>query len=621
MQFGSGFTTCRSTAIRLPPPFAASYYNWTFYGCYGAVTGAALDLFHLSSESLPLLCRLVTLLFAFGVAVVSYHLIRTGSPAPRTFLPAAFGLLIAFNPLTGYWIMTTRPDVGGLLFELIALDLIQLALDRDRENLIWAAIPFFYLAWAFKQTNVTALAASCICLWINSRRRWFAILTTATAALFTLTLAAGGEVYRYSILQTNLGMDHALTQSLRLFGLSIVEFRLFAAGIGVLVTRRQYRDLMPLASLVALAFALATSSKDLASDNYFLPAAAFAGGVLGREVCPTGFRRLAQVSLLLLGAAAIIPFSGIRGSTTAVPFGQLRLLQPSLDSIGKRAVVTQREGNLPWFQRREPFFVYCARYSSYRAAGLDFQRDGIGGMIRAGEIEVVACPKEDCDEFDGARLGGLPILKEDAYWRYLSAKQGPLADAADAAWSRIDFLAVIRDHAGRPVTTLRAAQIQISDGSVPRPVLSAARDNSRLEIIRLDNLQSLYKEAHLAIARRFADSSPRKVLVISGRHRDTISEARRLELVFIALRLHVTVFAIGAADPTMVKLAEDTGGRLARDLPDVQRDLDAQVRIVASTLPHQEGIGQYHRLELRLPAGLRAQAPRAYYITPPWDED
>src|ERR1017187_6266863 len=88
------------------------------------------------------------------------------------------------------------------------------------------------------------------------------------------------------------------------------------------------------------------------------------------------------------------------------------------------------------------------------------------------------------------------------------------------SWNQIDVLCVVRDAAGRPAANLRADQFQVFDAGEQRPVLSLARDNTKPEVIRLENPASLYDDVYLAVMRQFDTNSARKILVISGRHPD-----------------------------------------------------------------------------------------------------
>ena len=402
------------------PPFAQSYYNWLFYVVYGQAVGSSLRLFGLSDESLPLLARLVTLgLTVVAMAVVA-RMIAVKRPGGHAIL---FSLVILLTPLNGFWVLTARPDMAALLFELAGLGAILLSGKKQWPGLFWLSISAFYCAWAFKQTNVAGWLAACIYLFWIGRPSRALILFAVPAFLFGVTLASGGPDFRYAMLQANFHPGYSPVQSVQLFGRALLKAPLFGAGLlvvlhALIVERR--KDLLVIAAGVALFIGLLTAGKELASDNYFIPAATFASIAL----CDV----LAKSTTL----AAIIPFAfqagvggaillGFAGRTAPAVTNELTLLKPNLIQIGKPALVTELGGNLPWFQPMPPNFVFAPAYFIDRAAGESFVNGGMGGMIRSGQIGVVVCPKADpCAEFDGADLSRLPLIREDAYWRYLS---------------------------------------------------------------------------------------------------------------------------------------------------------------------------------------------------------
>ena len=132
-------------------PYTGSYFNWLFYGGYGSVAGGALRLFGLGEAWLPTVCRMITLAIAVSGLAIFAGAVRE---AVRLSWPTAclFGALALFNPLSGFWVFTTRPDVGAAVLELGAVA----AFLRYRRTKRWMDLLLIALllggAWAFKQT-------------------------------------------------------------------------------------------------------------------------------------------------------------------------------------------------------------------------------------------------------------------------------------------------------------------------------------------------------------------------------------------------------------------------------------------------------------------------------------
>lgn len=184
-----------------------------------------------------------------------------------------------------------------------------------------------------------------------------------------------------------------------------------------------------------------------------------------------------------------------------------------------------------------------------------------------------------------------------------------LAALLTPAWDQIDILCVVRDAQGRALTNLTQDRFQVFDAGEARPITAFARATGKAHIITIDNPEGAY----LAIMRQFNDADDRKVLIISGENKTPFTTQHNWELILLALRTHVTIYGAGG-------LATATGGRPTASLREIQADLDAEYRIVATPLPHGVDAGLYHALDVRVSGGARVQAPRSYYMAPPWDD-
>jgi hypothetical protein len=199
-----------------------------------------------------------------------------------------------------------------------------------------------------------------------------------------------------------------------------------------------------------------------------------------------------------------------------------------------------------------------------------------------------------------------------------------LLQAQTNDWDRIDILCVVRDAQGHPVTNLTKDRLEILDAGEARPILKFSRPTDRPQIERVANGPNLYQDAYLAIMRTFRESSQRRILVIEDQppHRSpsTVTAARRWELIFLAERRGVVVYVLGGDGGTLTDMALETGGRAVASERDIQGDLAVEYHIVGQPSPHATGTGTFHTLEVRAGSTLRVQAPRSYYIAPPWKD-
>ena len=177
------------------PPFALSAFNWLFYYTYGSFASAVSSLLSLEPSALPSVARFLTVLLTLALGILVYALLAPLNISRRV----AGSVVVALNPLIGFWSVTARPDIGALLFDLAGLWCVKKA---DRSGSLWLipALAMFYGAWAFKQSFVAGLIAACLYLFISGRRKQAFLLGGGSVIAFGATLALGDADYRYDAL-------------------------------------------------------------------------------------------------------------------------------------------------------------------------------------------------------------------------------------------------------------------------------------------------------------------------------------------------------------------------------------------------------------------------------------
>ena len=401
------------------PPFAASYYNWLFYWSYGCFASAFRPL-QWSSLALPSTARFLTLALTVASGFLVYALL-----APLNFVRRIAGsLVIALNPLIGFWSVTVRPDLGALVCDLAGLWCVTKA---NRSSAIWLmpALAAFYGAWAFKQHFVAGLIASCIYLVASARWKQAFMLGAGAAIAFSVTIACGDAEYRYVLLESQLSsfgfsLLGAVSNCLDAF----LKAPLFALGlISILASMRKVPlNLFAIGGAISFALLLPASAKELAASNLFFEPAALCS--IAFLLAWSEWRIFAAALAQLFSPVAIFGGLGLIlwgpfGALSALPKPQLSLIEPTVRVLPGPVIVTESEANLPWFQKRPPYFVVASSYEFDRRRGKTFAFDGVAGMIRAGLIKVLVCPRADIEKsFDGIVPASFRKIREDSYWSY-----------------------------------------------------------------------------------------------------------------------------------------------------------------------------------------------------------
>ncbi len=385
-------------------PFAVSSYNWAFYYFYGSVANAWLHLLHLDAVSIATIGRLISLIFTLitgGIFWLIWRDFRKAGLFANPRVAWAWILIATLSPLAGYWSFTVRPDAGALAFEAAGLYAILRCLRKQDDRLIFLAALLFYAAWAFKQSSVTLLAGSALALILLKRWRAFLTLSSIWWLLVMVTLFAGGPVYRENVLfsqlhlpmQVSLGLTNALRAECKnpflwlcivaVLSLSWRNFRTLAS--------RPAEAAVTVVVLFSLCFALVTSCKVGANDNYYIPAAwsAMLAFALAAERMHSRWvaEGLAVCSWLMTGAIALSPtgytfYYDFRSQDFT--YNVATIVTEKLRHLPAPAFAIEPYANMPWVQPAAPHFVVADTYYYDRKAGVPVEDGGWENLAAEG---------------------------------------------------------------------------------------------------------------------------------------------------------------------------------------------------------------------------------------------
>lgn len=410
-------------------PYTASYFNWFFYNAYGVFVSTFLSLFNLSEAWIPTLGRLLTLLivtlgFAVTYVLLTYSRARFLS---STYKITAFSLavLLWFGPLVGYWAMTVRPDLLGLLFDTFAAAFILLFINkRPRWAIVGAALAC-YLSWSCKQINIVMPLA--IGFYLLFQRKWglWALFSCLLVLGYSLTLFIATESMLNSLffIKTAIPLSSAVwVNNLTLFvKKSSPVWILLDLIILTSVLDKRKRTLIlrhpavQLGGWGLLAWALTllpASSKVGSADNYHFIALLFLTFIVGGglSILLKHQRIWHEITLGLSGVVFLIAVSvaALNGSMQALTAQHVQhlALQKCMACLPKPIFILNHYAALPWINPSSHSFVIAHNYWFDRAQGLPFEQGGIGGLIQQGYFKTLLLPHAilQAGNLDGASL-------------------------------------------------------------------------------------------------------------------------------------------------------------------------------------------------------------------------
>jgi hypothetical protein len=399
------------------PPYSTAYFNWLFYKIYGAASAGHPD------EEIPHWGRLCTLLGAALAFLLSGWALTEAVTLNRL----AWGVLAAgalwSSGLFGWWLFTMRPDIWALTLEIGSVAWFLAIYPRRRWLAAIGGVGLAYLAWSFKQSNVSAVGTLFLFLaWRRERS-----LATTVAGLFifldAVTLIVGGHFYRANLaaaagsFDSLLGWVNLLHAAGRTLPLMILP--VYALGLWLGDGRQPWSGAAPIAVqfamiglLVSGILAFAASFKLGASYNYYFSAAFFATllGVHSRHALQSRtFLRVGDglLAAALAGAVTIagLQLSGRLGTLSLATANAVLTQRLEVwEKLPSPRFSDDRRLAMPWLNPGLPLFIPAYNYPADRARHRPFQHDGIGGLIRDGYFAALLLPDATGDYYDGALL-------------------------------------------------------------------------------------------------------------------------------------------------------------------------------------------------------------------------
>ena len=415
---------------RWDEPFRWAIYNWLFYESYTAFTGLFLEMFSLTDSWLPTIARNMTLLGVGVVTVQCYIVLREvrTKNGPEALHSAALAVFVGVGPLVGYWGMTTRPDIWALALEIATvLVYLKFRLSRPLCAVLFCCI-FAYAAWAFKQSNLSAIVAIGAFLLIRLRWKELFLLVGTMVAAFSATLAFGSDYFRASILLLEWKGTNSVENSLRILLATAPKTFPFIFGLFTLfvlllskpnllrnVALNDYALIAIFGVVVSGVFAFLTSIQPGAAENYYFVTTFFSAVLICIIMSQSSrlisgsehvFRASISFGWILQGLAIGAVLFGFIGTTSLRHFDTYyRSMGACLAQLPRPLFVDNHYLSLPWMNPNNVSYVLAFGYGKEIPTEENkYFGDGIGGKIKRQEFAALAFTNSPGGTYDGAPL-------------------------------------------------------------------------------------------------------------------------------------------------------------------------------------------------------------------------
>ena len=413
-------------------------YNYLFYFFYAAV----LSVFNITNSGILLHGKLLTLSFAVFGSFMHWRLMcylarPYDNPASRVFFGIIAFIVWFGTHITGWWAMTTRPDIPAAALAVSAFFIFLRGYDENSARKILAASVLFFLAWSFKQSYIWIFAGTVLYLLVQ-KRDWRRSLELAVpwSLMVMAVFLIGGDNYKINTVAANLGQNPSLAHFLYMISRGLLVSPFFWAfwpylllvihrsgGFDKIGFERVFRQrLVPLVYMAVIALAgsgyaltlIGTNRNQLIEASIVastLSSVLLSAMVSMKEGAIRSKAAVAATSLILcmavFPAAQLIFFNkiGCLALATKEEHRQKRSLGQYFDTLPKPLFNNIYPFDLPWYSTNGeyPVVIFDA------LAHLQFKKlygGGISGLAAIRHFRSLVINRDDCHTYYAALKAG-----------------------------------------------------------------------------------------------------------------------------------------------------------------------------------------------------------------------
>ncbi len=183
-------------------PYRWAPYNWLFYDFYSFSLKLINLIFDIHERSVINFFRLVTFFFSL-IAFIFFYKSLKHIKDENNLWTIFLAIFCIYGLSTGWWNLTTRPDLPALAIEIIGIYFFLKNINNiSILNIIIISIILF-LAWSFKQTALITFCSITLYLLIQRKFLKCFLLISILFLLVSLTIFLQNDYYFQSIYMLN----------------------------------------------------------------------------------------------------------------------------------------------------------------------------------------------------------------------------------------------------------------------------------------------------------------------------------------------------------------------------------------------------------------------------------
>lgn len=385
-----------------PNIFSLFHYNWLFYHLNSLSIILSQKIFNLDDLWLPTIVRINCFVLSILSFIIFYKSLNIISNNKFTFF---FSFYLLLGPLTGYWVMSGKPDIFYLFFELFGIYIIlKTQFNRNFLNLFIILI-ILYLSWSVKQTSIVTVSTLLFYfLWKKKIKYFFFTLTIFSGLLILTKILGPNKLFESIFWQGGAALSFNFNHFFAVFFESVSKGLIVYTGLlciflNIFLKKNFYKYFKSLnENQIFLLIGLFFSASQIflsfhygSAVNYyyifFIYGALFLFTEIENLLNKKKFNFLLLSSVYVQIFLIVLIFSGIKGSLKPIKYSNIEEFKNCISGL-KGPILSDHKPyyRLPWITPEDNPILITMMYESY-IKNLDFKETPVFKAINKGSFE------------------------------------------------------------------------------------------------------------------------------------------------------------------------------------------------------------------------------------------
>ena len=394
-----------------PNIFSLFHYNWLFYYLNSLSITLSQKIFDLSDLWLPTIVRINCFVLSVLSFIIFHKSLNIISNNKFSFF---FSFYLLLGPLTGYWVISGKPDIFYLFFELLGIYLILKTRFNHNFFNLFIILTLLYLSWSVKQTSIVTISALLFYLLWKRNIKYFLFVFTTFSGLLILTKILGpNKLFESIFWQDGAALSFNFGHFFRVFldsvskGL-IVYTGLLCVFLNILLKKNFYNYFKSLSeNQIFLLIGLFFSTSQIffsfhygSAVNYYYIFFIYGALFLFTEIEDLLSRK--KINFLFISGVYVqiflilLIFFGIKGSLKPIKYSNVKQFKNCVSSL-KTPILSDHKPyyRLPWITPEDNPILVTMMYENY-IKNLDFKETPVFKEITKGSFKslIIANPEK-----------------------------------------------------------------------------------------------------------------------------------------------------------------------------------------------------------------------------------